>query len=343
MPMPPSPLARLGAFRSELHGSFTRRADVLFELGDALLCSQTPLLSLPHLGLEPTHRRGWGSAYAALASGRIATERLRDLLVSHLPPADPLVFAVDVTTWPRCDAECSPERGYYYHPRATRPASRSSPAGPTNGSPSSASTVTPGPPGRRGPAAPLGRHRPAGRLSGPGAAWAAARRGAGAAGRLRRRLRLRPAHLGSGRGSRGRAGAAARRPLLLRRPTASGALTQRRAAAPPWRQVRLRRLDHLAGPDRHPRRCRRPVRHRDRGRLERAATQAATPSRPRQPRTATDRARHHPPRPGGPRPGPHPPAQGAVAMVGRPRRVRPGPGLAGLCSPLRPGAHRSVL
>jgi hypothetical protein len=26
------------------------------------------------------------------------------------------VFAVDVTTWPRCDAECSPERGLYYHP-----------------------------------------------------------------------------------------------------------------------------------------------------------------------------------------------------------------------------------
>jgi hypothetical protein len=24
-----------------------------------------------------------------------------------------LVFAVDVTTWPRCDPECSPERGYY--------------------------------------------------------------------------------------------------------------------------------------------------------------------------------------------------------------------------------------
>jgi hypothetical protein len=26
------------------------------------------------------------------------------------------VFAVDVTTWPRCDAECSPCRGSYYHP-----------------------------------------------------------------------------------------------------------------------------------------------------------------------------------------------------------------------------------
>lgn len=26
------------------------------------------------------------------------------------------VYAVDVTPWPRCDAEASPERGYYYHP-----------------------------------------------------------------------------------------------------------------------------------------------------------------------------------------------------------------------------------
>jgi hypothetical protein len=49
-----------------------------------------------HLSLEPAHLRGWGSAYDALASGRIDTEWLRDL-----PDADPLVFAVDVTTWLR--------------------------------------------------------------------------------------------------------------------------------------------------------------------------------------------------------------------------------------------------
>ena len=110
------PLARLGQFRAELHACFARRADALFELGDALLCAQTPLPSLPHLSLEPVCRRGWGSVYAALARGRIDTERLRDLLVGSLRPADPLVFAVDVTTWPRCDAECSPQRGYYYHP-----------------------------------------------------------------------------------------------------------------------------------------------------------------------------------------------------------------------------------
>jgi hypothetical protein len=115
MLLPASPLARLGLFRAELYACFPRRADALFELGDALLCAQA-VPSLPHLSLQPVHQRGWGSVYAALACGRIDTERLRDLLVATLPDSDPLVFAVDVTTWPRCDAECSPSRGYYYHP-----------------------------------------------------------------------------------------------------------------------------------------------------------------------------------------------------------------------------------
>jgi hypothetical protein len=115
MPTLTFPLARLQTFRAQLYACFFRRADALFELGDALLCAEA-VPSLPHLSLEPIHQRGWGSTYAALACGQIDAERLRDLLASHLPPADPLVFAVDVTTWPRCDAECSPERGYYYHP-----------------------------------------------------------------------------------------------------------------------------------------------------------------------------------------------------------------------------------
>ena len=41
-------------------------------------------------------------------------------------------------------------------------------------------------------------------------------------------------------------------------------------------------------------------------------------------------------------PAPHPPAEGAVAVVGRPGRVRSGSGLAGLHPPVRPGAHRPV-
>src|SRR4030095_15865482 len=99
--MPPSPLAQLGQFRSELHACFPCRADALFELGDALLCAEA-FSSLPHLSLEPAHGRGGGGVYAALARGRIDEDRLRDVLVRVLPPADPLVFAVDVTTWPRC-------------------------------------------------------------------------------------------------------------------------------------------------------------------------------------------------------------------------------------------------
>ena len=115
MAEPTSPLERLRAFRAELHACFPRRADALFELGDALLCAQA-VPSLPHLSLQPVHQRGWGSTYAALAYGRVDTEALRDLLARHrLHDGEP-IYAVDVSTWPRCDAETSPERGFYYHP-----------------------------------------------------------------------------------------------------------------------------------------------------------------------------------------------------------------------------------
>jgi hypothetical protein len=69
MPMPTFPLARLGGFRSELYACCPRRADALFELGEALLCAPA-IPSLPHLSLEPAHQRGWGSVDAALARGR---------------------------------------------------------------------------------------------------------------------------------------------------------------------------------------------------------------------------------------------------------------------------------
>jgi len=39
---------------------------------------------------------------------------MRDLLAEHRPPDWPLVFAVGASTWARCDAETSPERGFYY-------------------------------------------------------------------------------------------------------------------------------------------------------------------------------------------------------------------------------------
>jgi hypothetical protein len=119
LPAHPEPvvgLARLQAFRAELHACCTRRADALVDLTDALLSAPGPVASLPQLSLEPAHRRGWGSLYAALACGRIDAERLRELLAGHPLAGGQPIYAVDVTTWPRCDAECSPERGLYYHP-----------------------------------------------------------------------------------------------------------------------------------------------------------------------------------------------------------------------------------
>jgi len=65
------------------------------------------------------HRRGWGSLYAALDRGRIDDEALRKLLARHpLASAEgnAPVYAVDTSVWARCDAETSPQRGYYYHP-----------------------------------------------------------------------------------------------------------------------------------------------------------------------------------------------------------------------------------
>ncbi|MGH3146918.1 MAG: transposase, partial [Rubrobacter sp.] len=57
--------------------------------------------------------------YAALDRGQIDTEALRKLLSCH-PLAgtegETPVYAVDASVWARSDAECSPARGYYYHP-----------------------------------------------------------------------------------------------------------------------------------------------------------------------------------------------------------------------------------
>lgn len=102
-------------FRRSWYACLVRRADALFELTDALLAAG-PVVSLPYLSLDGLHRRGHGSTYAALAQGRVDPEAARELLADSLPGVSCPVFAVDVSVWVRSDAECSPGRGYYYHP-----------------------------------------------------------------------------------------------------------------------------------------------------------------------------------------------------------------------------------
>ena len=96
-----------------------RRTDAIFELADAILTAGN-VPAPPHLSLAPAHRRGWGSLYAALSKGRIDEDAIRDLLSRHPMARENWyrtpVYAVDITSWPRCNTEASPERGYYYHP-----------------------------------------------------------------------------------------------------------------------------------------------------------------------------------------------------------------------------------
>lgn len=109
-----APTAELATFRGAFHGCLPAWGDALFELADAVLCSPAPVGSVPSLSLEPVFRRSHGSVYKALARGRVDEERLRQLLVAARPAGWPPVFAVDASTWDRCDAETSPERGFYY-------------------------------------------------------------------------------------------------------------------------------------------------------------------------------------------------------------------------------------
>src|ERR1051326_8075757 len=107
--------AELHRLRNDLYDCFTRWPDALFELVDAISCP-IPVTSVAHLSLAAGAMRGHGSGYAALAAGGIDTDRLRDVLAAARPVDWRPDFAVDASTWARCDAECSPGRGYYYHP-----------------------------------------------------------------------------------------------------------------------------------------------------------------------------------------------------------------------------------
>jgi hypothetical protein len=106
-------LAELGRFRLELYRSLTARADALFELTDALLCTDGPVKSLVGLTLAPEHRRGHGALYDGLNEGRVEIERLRTAVAGlPLPRLSDgrLALAVDVSPWLRPDAATAPQR-----------------------------------------------------------------------------------------------------------------------------------------------------------------------------------------------------------------------------------------
>ncbi|MEU7107697.1 NF041680 family putative transposase [Streptomyces sp. NPDC046215] len=102
-------------FRSDFYACLTGRSDALFELTDALLCTEGPVKTLVDLALAPEHRRGHGALYGGLNQGRIDFDRLRRALAGlPLPRAADgrLVLAVDVSPWLRPDAATCPDRSF---------------------------------------------------------------------------------------------------------------------------------------------------------------------------------------------------------------------------------------
>ena len=108
-------LEGLRAFRHQVYTVFGCRRDALFEVLDAVLTAST-LETPAHLSLVPTCQRGWASVYDALNAGTMDLERLEVLVGSYPLATEAAWYAVDASVWPRCDAETSPERGYYAHP-----------------------------------------------------------------------------------------------------------------------------------------------------------------------------------------------------------------------------------
>jgi hypothetical protein len=61
--------AEVSRFRMELYACLTARGDALFELCDALLCTDGPVRTLVDLALAPEHRRRHGALYGGLNRG----------------------------------------------------------------------------------------------------------------------------------------------------------------------------------------------------------------------------------------------------------------------------------
>lgn len=59
----------LNQFRTGVYTSLTRRADVLFELTDALACSTSPVTDVARSSLEAEQHRGHGGVYDGLTAG----------------------------------------------------------------------------------------------------------------------------------------------------------------------------------------------------------------------------------------------------------------------------------
>lgn len=108
-------LGELTRFRLAFYECLTARADALFELADAVLCTDGPVRSLVGLSWAPEHRRGHGALYDGINHGVVDVVLVRNLVAAQrlLKTADGrITLAVDVSPWLRPDANTAADRSF---------------------------------------------------------------------------------------------------------------------------------------------------------------------------------------------------------------------------------------
>jgi hypothetical protein len=106
----------LQRFRHELYQCFTRAADALFDVSDALLTDPSARCFV-ELSQAASFQRAWPSLYEALEDGRIDREALMRTFVAALPPqvsSTRLLLGLDTSSILRPDAHTSADRTLVY-------------------------------------------------------------------------------------------------------------------------------------------------------------------------------------------------------------------------------------
>ena len=111
-------LSRVAQFRADVHDTFRRRADAVFELIDAL-ASDTQARSPVELSLNPCFRRQYASLYDGLDAWQYDAAALEKVLLQALPEPEAggfRLWALDETPRRRQYAPTSADRGYVHAP-----------------------------------------------------------------------------------------------------------------------------------------------------------------------------------------------------------------------------------
>lgn len=104
---------QLSRFREQWYACLTGRADTLFEVTDAVLCTPGSVTSLAELSLAAEYRRGHGALYDSVNQGQIDIGRWANLAAcQQIPRCEDgrIVLAIDVSNWLRPEANTSPDR-----------------------------------------------------------------------------------------------------------------------------------------------------------------------------------------------------------------------------------------